>query len=174
MQIRRKVKRGFSGKTDSVLFSDHPAALTLVHLADDQLRTADKTPNVAWRSTDYSQESLEEIFRGASAVIHLAGTKGDKTELEDFAGEDGYKILLCHHPEYWSLRDPMLRDKRIDLVLSGHAHGGQWRICGRGLFAHTRPEDLQIEEMNFGWETPGTFDCAVQIRGLSLRGQDKS
>lgn len=48
---------------------------------------ADKTPNVTWRSTDYSQESLEEIFRGASAVIHLAGTKGDKTELEDFAGD---------------------------------------------------------------------------------------
>jgi hypothetical protein len=47
-------------------------------------------------------------------------------------------------------------------------------LRGRGLFAHTRPEDLQIEEMNFGWETPGTFDCAVQIRGLSLRGQDNS
>ena len=59
----------------------------------------------------------------------------DSSWLEDFAGEDGYKILLCHHPEYWSLRDPMLRDKRIDLVLSGHAHGGQWRILGRGIYA---------------------------------------
>ena len=46
-----------------------------------------KTPHVTWRTTDYSQESLVEIFRGASAVIHLAGTKGDKTELVDFAGD---------------------------------------------------------------------------------------
>ena len=46
-------------------------------------------------------------------------------------------------------------------------------LQGRGLFAHTRPQDLQIEEMNFGWETPGTFDCAIQIRGLSLRGQPR-
>ena len=59
----------------------------------------------------------------------------DSSWLDDFAGEDGYKILLCHHPEYWSLREPMLRDKRIDLVLSGHAHGGQWRILGRGVYA---------------------------------------
>ena len=59
----------------------------------------------------------------------------DSSWLDDFTGEDGYKILLCHHPEYWSLREPMLRDKRIDLVLSGHAHGGQWRVLGRGIYA---------------------------------------
>jgi predicted MPP superfamily phosphohydrolase len=29
----------------------------------------------------------------------------------------------------------MLRDHPIDLVLSGHAHGGQIRLFGRGLFS---------------------------------------
>ena len=48
----------------------------------------------------------------------------------------GYKILLCHHPEYIDL----LPDS-INLVLSGHAHGGQWRFYDpihrtwRGVFA---------------------------------------
>ena len=43
---------------------------------------------------------------------------------------EGYTILLSHHPEYYP-RIP----EQIDLILSGHAHGGQWRIFGRGLYA---------------------------------------
>ena len=42
----------------------------------------------------------------------------------------GYRILLCHHPEYY----PLLPGD-IDLILCGHAHGGQWRIFGHGVFA---------------------------------------
>lgn len=44
----------------------------------------------------------------------------------------GYKVLLCHHPEYFPR---YIRERDINLVLSGHAHGGQWRICGQGLMA---------------------------------------
>lgn len=55
--------------------------------------------------------------------------------LDDFEKQDGYKILLSHHPEYWAMREPMLRDRKIDLVLSGHAHGGQWQILGHGILA---------------------------------------
>ncbi|MCR5090266.1 MAG: metallophosphoesterase [Oscillospiraceae bacterium] len=50
----------------------------------------------------------------------------------DFEAFDGYKLLLSHHPEYYPL---CLKDRKIDLILSGHAHGGQWRFFGRGLFA---------------------------------------
>ena len=42
----------------------------------------------------------------------------------------GYKILLCHHPEYLPLIP-----SGIDLICAAHAHGGQWRLFGRGLFA---------------------------------------
>ena len=40
--------------------------------------------------------------------------------------------LLCHHPEYWPR---YVRDLPVDLTLSGHAHGGQIRLFGQGLFA---------------------------------------
>lgn len=44
--------------------------------------------------------------------------------LSDFTAVPGFHILLCHHPEYYHL----LRSHSIDLILSGHAHGGQWRF----------------------------------------------
>lgn len=62
--------------------------------------------------------------------------KEDKVPNLDFAkifdGVDGFKILLCHHPEYY---DKYFRDTKIDLFISGHAHGGQWRFFGQGIYA---------------------------------------
>ena len=52
--------------------------------------------------------------------------------LDDFEKEEGYKILLSHHPEYYK---KYLKKRNIDLIVSGHAHGGQWRFFGRGVFA---------------------------------------
>ena len=50
---------------------------------------------------------------------------------------DNYKVLLAHRPEYFDVYAG-----KVDLVLSGHAHGGQFRIPfvgglvapGQGLF----------------------------------------
>lgn len=52
--------------------------------------------------------------------------------LTEFSQEKGFKLLLCHHPEYYP---KYIKDLPIDLILSGHAHGGQWRIFGRGIYA---------------------------------------
>lgn len=43
-----------------------------------------------------------------------------------------YSILLCHQPQI----DSVHKEISPDLVLSGHAHGGQWRLPGvqNGLF----------------------------------------
>jgi len=49
-----------------------------------------------------------------------------------FAALPGFKILLSHHPEYYP---EYLKRLDIDLILSGHAHGGQWRIFGKPVFA---------------------------------------
>lgn len=49
--------------------------------------------------------------------------------LSQYTKMDGYKILLSHHPE----RFPKFSG--IDLVLSGHAHGGQIRVKERGIYA---------------------------------------
>ncbi len=52
--------------------------------------------------------------------------------IDDFEKQDDFKILLDHHPENY----PRLTMRReIDLILSGHAHGGQIRILGHGLYA---------------------------------------
>lgn len=44
---------------------------------------------------------------------------------------DEYRILLCHRPEQTAFFDQLNKN----IVFSGHAHGGQWRLKGRGLFA---------------------------------------
>ena len=52
--------------------------------------------------------------------------------LENFCAVEKPKILLCHHPEYYV---PYIQKADIDLTVCGHAHGGQWRIFGRGIYA---------------------------------------
>ena len=59
----------------------------------------------------------------------------DYAWLDTFVQVPRYRILLSHHPEYWCLKEPMLSKRNIDLVLSGHAHGGQFRMFGQGFFA---------------------------------------
>ena len=66
-------------------------------------------------------------------------TDSDKQEkipdliwLDEFNRISGYKILMCHQPEFF---DKYIRHFDIDLILSGHAHGGQWRIGNQGIFA---------------------------------------
>ncbi|NLL63620.1 MAG: hypothetical protein GX241_05200 [Ruminococcaceae bacterium] len=56
------------------------------------------------------------------------------TWLYDFTHQDKFLILLDHHPENYKsyLKDHF---KCIDLILSGHTHGGQIKICGQGLFS---------------------------------------
>ena len=64
---------------------------------------------------------------------HLFGSPAPDLEfLDRFAKEDGVKLLLSHHPEYYF---DYIKDKNIEITLSGHAHGGQIRLFGRGLMA---------------------------------------
>lgn len=68
---------------------------------------------------------------GAHGLFH----KSDAPDLDwlgKFAALDGFKILLCHHPEYWRRH---IVGNGIELTVSGHAHGGQWRLFGQGVFA---------------------------------------
>ena len=65
--------------------------------------------------------------------------------LSDFEQQNGYKVLMNHHPEYF-VKEPSGRKgftgnpglqahEGIDMILSGHAHGGQWRFFNRGVLA---------------------------------------
>lgn len=54
-------------------------------------------------------------------------------EAEKALGTELFTVLLSHRPELYEA----YQNYDFDLVLSGHAHGGQWRIPGvlNGLFA---------------------------------------
>ncbi len=45
-------------------------------------------------------------------------------KLRELAGTDGFTVLLSHRPEYFG----RYAESQIDLTLSGHAHGGQFRL----------------------------------------------
>ena len=73
------------------------------------------------------------FFRGIR-IGGLSSRKGspDTAFLDRFEKEDGFRILLCHHPEVY--RD-YVRGRDIDFTVCGHAHGGQIQLFGRGLYA---------------------------------------
>lgn len=57
---------------------------------------------------------------------YIEGTNTSKLQehLERLSNDSVFQILLCHRPE---LFDIYVR-KNVDLIFSGHAHGGQFRI----------------------------------------------
>lgn len=84
-----------------------------------------------YRNNASHLDVVEQSLRYPPAPHHRDSTQLPEVDwLTDFAAAPGYHILLCHQPEYFSLLPA-----GAELVLSGHAHGGQWRICGRGIFA---------------------------------------
>ncbi len=78
-----------------------------------------------------------EIFVGGLVCGWDKDPSLDRPELDleflnSFDHLDGFKILLCHYPHYY---EKYLKNTSMDMILSGHAHGGQWRIFGRGIYA---------------------------------------
>ena len=70
---------------------------------------------------------------GIGGAVTASQHRPDMAWLDDFAAQPELKVCLSHHPEYF----PFI-PRGVDLILSGHAHGGQWayysffrkRMCG--------------------------------------------
>ena len=71
-------------------------------------------------------------FGGVGSGLINADKKPSIGFFSEFCACDVPKILLCHHPEYYK---KYIRESDVDIIVSGHAHGGQWRFFGRGVFA---------------------------------------
>lgn len=66
--------------------------------------------------------------------LHLSGWYyiQDGVSPESLYQQGSYNILLSHKPEWYTR---YLQDSHFDLVLSGHAHGGQWNLFGKAILA---------------------------------------
>lgn len=69
-----------------------------------------------------------------------------------------YSILLAHHPEYLEI----YAEHGVDLVLSGHAHGGQVRLGNMGIIA---PHQGFFPKYDAGLYTMDSTDMILS-RGL--------
>ncbi len=90
------------------------------------------------RAADTGTVLLENGFNvikshgGEFAVGAVAPRRSPGAWLGDFEACDEYKILICHEPDRYINE---LSSVNADLILSGHAHGGQWRFFGRGVYS---------------------------------------
>ena len=93
-------------------------------------------------------------------IGHDCDSGKDVGKLSDYAG---YRIILSHRPEHFK----KYVAAGYDLVLSGHAHGGQFRlpVIG-GLYA---PGQGILPEYDSGVYTDGRTDMVVS-RGIGNSG----
>ncbi len=65
--------------------------------------------------------------------IRICGTENSWDNKAVSQLDENYSVLLHHYPDDF----PEMSQKGFDLILAGHAHGGQWRIPGliEGVFA---------------------------------------
>lgn len=80
------------------------------------------------------------VIGGISSIPKELKENSDNTYISIMEGiigkmkkEEGKKTLLLHEPQLYDKY--RLQDQPIDLVVSGHAHGGQWRFFNQGVFA---------------------------------------
>ncbi|QUH26603.1 metallophosphoesterase [Serpentinicella alkaliphila] len=90
-----------------------------------------------------------------------------KEELQKLSDSDKFKILLSHRPELFDLYS----ENNIDLIFSGHAHGGQFRIPfvgglvapDQGLFPHYTAGSY-IKESSTMFVSRGLGNSIIPIR----------
>lgn len=103
---------------------NHESALTDIDI--------DLINNTGVKMLNNEYTVYKNVIIGGLTSAHCTDDILNDIWLDDYEKQIGFKILLCHHPEY---RDSDLSERNIDLILCGHCHGGQIRLFDRGLFA---------------------------------------
>jgi hypothetical protein len=98
------------------------------------------------------QKVMSHLDKGTQTYIYCRPSACFFGEGTDFA--DG-----AWHPAYVNVRETL-----------GEALA---HFKDQGLFSDSDVEDFAFTSMNFGWEVPGTFDCALQAKDFSLKGMKR-
>ena len=108
-----------------------------------------------------------DVLEDETTVVEVNGKKLRFCGVENLWDEnaekelgDIYSVLLYHYPSDF----PIMSKKGYDLILAGHAHGGQWRIPGlvNGLFS---PDEWFFPKYAGGFYSENGTDMIVS-RGL--------
>lgn len=91
-------------------------AAGVVVLEDAQLKIEESGESITVIGVNDPSFSTDYLFGDAATVI--------STKLSELVAEEGFTLLLSHRPELYDT----YADCGIDLALSGHAHGGQFRL----------------------------------------------
>ena len=76
-------------------------------------------------------EEAEAVVNSNFMLIGGLSDEYDEEWLSSFAQKDELRLLLCHNPNYYETLK--INDTDIDLIVSGHNHGGQIRIFSMGV-----------------------------------------
>lgn len=94
-----------------------------IHLVNDSLEAINIGGNTL---------TIGGIVCGYDTDPAIDFTNPDLSIVRKIDERDDFKILICHYPHYY---EKYFKDTKLDLIVSGHAHGGHWRIFGRGVYS---------------------------------------
>jgi predicted MPP superfamily phosphohydrolase len=115
-----------------------------------------------------------EIFKKNNSKFAIIGLKEGCKYSEEFLKYNDLecnipKILLAHRPERFEMYYSSIKCIRPDLVLSGHAHGGQFRIPILNIAAYSPNQGL-LPKYSSGLYTSENGVQMIVSRGLSNSG----
>jgi hypothetical protein len=87
------------------------------------------------------------------------------------ADASGKFICMLDGKRFWKEPTGNGSWQKVDADLLALVREGLTTAQQHGYLQNTKFEDLSIDSFNLGWEIPGPYDAAFEVRGLSMQGE---